>query len=218
MSLPELTIAHLLLLIILDDETGKPLVSNSDKVCFALAGATVVALQFSGRLVAVKANRFAIVDEPKRTDGLEWAVQRLGTKPRKLHQVVSKIATGYWGTSIRTALLEDLLAWGIVEKKQDRFFIVSYRTRYPLHKGTEAEAEARRALLRYVTSLDAGTAPTVLDGLLSILRYLKILDKVLGDTSVTQSLIQRRTEMVPIGSDTKKAYEEFVAANIVLIT
>ena len=71
----KLSIAHILLLLILDDESGKPLVSDATKVLFALAGAALIELQFSGRLVAVKANRFGIVDEPKRTDGLEWAAQ-----------------------------------------------------------------------------------------------------------------------------------------------
>ena len=208
----KLSIAHTLLLLILDDETGKPLVSDATKVLFALAGAALVELQFSGRLVAVKANRFGIVDEPKRTDGLEWAAQRLGTKPRKLHQIVTKIGSGAWTASIRGQLLEDLVAWGIVEKKQDRIFIIPLRTRYPLEEGTEVEAEARDALLRYATSVESETPPTPFDGLLSILRYLSLLEAVLGEALATQPRIQKRTEMVPIGPDIKKAYDEYMVA------
>ena len=185
---------HTLLPLILDDETGKPLASDAQGTV-RTAGAALVELQFSGRLVAVKANRLGIVDEPKRTDGLEWAAQRLGTKTEAPSDCDAHLAVAR-GRRDMGQLLEDLVA-GIVEKSRIGFY---HSVTYPAHLRREQRwKEARDALLRYATSVNRNTATPLMACFRSTL--FVTARSGTGEALATQPRIQKRTEMVPIGPD-----------------
>ena len=193
MTHPNLTIAHTLLLIALDDETGRSIASNKLQLDFSLCGAAIVELQFRQRMIPARANYFGIVDGPALPAPLAYAAEHLGPKPRKLHRAVGKLRNIWWNPSMRNTLIDDLVSLGVVERKKDRFLAVPYRTRYPLAEGSSDEAVLRDALIEYVRNVKTEFPPSPLDGLLSLLRYLSLLEEVLGPELAHAPQVEKRT-------------------------
>ena len=210
MTHPTLTIAHTLLLISLDDETGESLVSDPDKLRFSLCGAVLVELQFAERLIPVRAHQFGIVDGPPLSKTLEWAAEVVGPGPIELEVAISdQLAGWWWKGSMTKALLEDLVSLGVVEKKRDRLLVLFYRDRYPLESGTDEETVLRDELVAYASTVTPDSPPSRLDGLLSLLRYMKLLDQALGPELASRAIIEHRTNMVPIGKTIKRVYRKY---------
>lgn len=104
------------------------------------------------------------------------------------------------------------MSTGVVEKKSDRFLMIPYRHRYPLDQDTEVEDTLRGDLVAYASSVDMSSPPVPMDGLLSLLRFLNLLDEVLGEALASRKEVEKRTEIVPIGETVAQAYKEYLVA------
>jgi len=197
----ELGIHHEFLLCALNDMHGTWSVKGF-KASFALAGALVAEMQHRERLVAVKANTFALRSGAMSTGALGMAEGRLEGRQLSMKKTIAAVNT-YWFSGvgqIRVAALDELHRAGLVRKEQDTFLFIPWRLRYPEVDGEEEE-RIRARLRRHIATAGDGDAPGRDDLLLSILRTTKLLDGIWSEAELERlkPAIDERTRRAPIG-------------------
>ncbi len=191
---------HHLLLFDLDDATGRPRAWDPVLRDCALAGALAAELQLRERLVAVKADRFAVRQgAPPGSGALGHAESHLaGRRPLLLSRILGLLANRT--RRLRRATLDELVDAGILRMERDRLWLVPYRTRWPA-----ADRAVKRgvidALRRWIDGGSADAPPGREDLLLSLLRACKALDAVWAPDELARvrDRVERRTDMAPIG-------------------
>lgn len=154
MSLPEEVI-----LLTLDDETGRPVGRQGMAAGFALAGAVMMELALAGR-VDTDLDRLLVVDESPTGDGvLDLALARLVAEAvpdsRGALLVLSREES-----ALREALLDRLVAKGVLRRVEGRILFVLPDRRYPkAEEGGQATEEARARLRRTVLGTDSIPEP-----------------------------------------------------------
>jgi hypothetical protein len=134
------------------DDEGAP-VTDGTHLDNGLGGAVLLELALAGKVDV--ADKTVVVLDPAPTGDplIDRALERIaGDKPRKPGHWVSAFAKG-----TRDAVMDSLVAQGVVRREKDKVLLVFPRTRYPATHGVEppAETEARQRMIAAV----AGTGP-----------------------------------------------------------
>lgn len=205
------SLPHLLILLELDDVTGKSLQRDAIKRQFGLTGAVLAELMWQERLIPAEANKFVLrPGRPVVSGSLRIAEERLSeTRPRTLQKSLQHLRA----SPIRKAVLAELVEAGILEE-QSSSFLVLFRRRRWLPTETSPEQTYIEHLRQYVEQTCADTPPQREDLMLSLLRSVDLLETV-WTASELESLRDRivlRTERAPIGRQVHKAIELMRAA------
>ncbi|HEY8611605.1 MAG TPA: GPP34 family phosphoprotein [Roseomonas sp.] len=158
-----LTIPEEVLLLTLDDETGRPLGVPAQAVSLALAGAALMELALSGRLDSDPDRLFVTDATPSGDVLLDEVLARIGAEPsaRDSRWWMARIAREAPG--MRRALLDRLVARGLLHARESRRFWLLPDRRYS--KADGAASSATRARLRSV--LLEGGIPEPRDSLMT---------------------------------------------------
>lgn len=141
-----LTMPEEILLLLLDDETGRPIGLPGPAGDLALAGSILMELALAGR-IDTDQNSLTLVDpRPVGDTLLDPVLARLvaagDVRPSTLW--IQEVAEQ--GPDLRAALLERLVASGVLRPVEDRFLWVFPDRRYPKADGREESAEVRQRL------------------------------------------------------------------------
>ncbi|MGC4939185.1 GOLPH3/VPS74 family protein [Kribbella sp. DT2] len=187
-------IAEDLLLLLYDDETGKPL-TGSPGLDYALAGAVVVELTLLGKVDITtdsddgKPGRLKVLDPSPTGDALlderlALVVQLAGKKPKDVMGKLSK--------KLRDPVLRRLAERGILQAEENKVLGLFPVTRWPA-KDAQHEGEIRAALENV---LKLGTTPDERTGaLIALLSALDVVPKVVTD-AVDRKALKRRAKEI----------------------
>lgn len=207
-------IAEDLLLLLYDDQTGKP-VTGSPGLDYALAGAVLIELTLNRKLditvqgAGEKPGRLKVLDsaptgDPILDERLAYVVNKPGKKP--------KDQIGHLSKRLRDQLLTRLTDRGVLEADEGRVLGLFPVTRWPA-KDARHEAEVRAKL---ESVLKVGTAPDERTGaLIALLSALNVVPKVVTEAVDKRALKQRAKEIAEsdwAADAVKKAVSEMQAA------
>ncbi len=204
-----LLIADDLLLLLLDDETGK--LSGTSYVDVGLGGAVLVELALSGCVEVVKgpgmwaSAKVRPVPAALPADGvLREALAVVAEKERTAQDLVTRL-----GRKRRGPALERLQHAGILEQREDKLLGLFPRRRWPAVDSSH-EADVRRqigdALLRGSTP-DEHTA-----ALIALLSALQIAHKVIDRDGLPAGQVKKRAKAIAEGDWAAKAVRDAVLA------
>ncbi|ADB34356.1 conserved hypothetical protein [Kribbella flavida DSM 17836] len=204
----------LLLLLLYDDETGKPL-TGSPGLDYALAGAVVVELTLLGKVditgpgEEVKEGRLKIADasptgDPLLDARLAFLAEKAGKKPKDVMGKLSK--------KLRDEVLQRLAQRGILEADESKVLGLFPVTRWPA-KDAQHEGDLRAALGNV---LKLGTQPDERTGaLIALLSALNVVPKVITDAVDRKELKRRAKEIADsdwAASAVRRAVQDMQAA------
>lgn len=135
-----------ILLLLLDDETGRPVGLPGPAGDLALAGAILMELALANRL-DTDLDRLLLVDAAPTGDAvLDAVLAQLAAAPgeRTSRRWIQDIAKG--AAPLRAAVLDRLVAAGVLRREEDRFLWVFPERRYPKVPGRRDTAEVRARL------------------------------------------------------------------------
>ncbi|MDX6251693.1 MAG: hypothetical protein QOF10_5053 [Kribbellaceae bacterium] len=207
-------IAEDLLLLLYDDESGKPITGNPG-LDYSLAGAVLIELTLLGKVdIAgagdhVKEGRLKVLDTSSTgdvilDDRLALLAGKAGQKPKNLMGKLSK--------KLRDQVLARLAEHGILQPDKDKVLGLFPVTRWPA-KDARHEREVRAALenvLKLGTRPDERTA-----SLIALLSALNIVPKVITDAVDKKALKRRAKEIAEsdwAAEAVRKAVQEVQAA------
>jgi hypothetical protein len=207
-------IAEDLLLLLYDDESGKP-IAGSPGLDYALGGAVLIELTLMGKVdiagpgEQVKAGRLKILDTTPTGDAvlderLAILAGKPGAKPKDLMGKLSK--------KLRDQVLAKLAERGVLEAEKDKVLGLFPVTRWPA-KDARHEAEVRSGLenvLKLGTQPDERTA-----ALIALLNALNVVPKVVTD-AVDKKALKRRAKEISesdwAASAVRRAVQDMQAA------
>jgi hypothetical protein len=204
-------IAEDLLLLLYDDQTGKP-ITGSPGLDYALAGAVLIELTLQQRLDITtegKPGRLQVLDGSPTGDlildeRLSTVVNKPGKKPKDQIGPLSK--------HLRDQLLTRLAQKGVLEADQGKVLGLFPVTRWPA-KDARHEMEVRTQLESVLTQ---GLAPDQRTAaLIALLSALNVVPKVITDAVDNRALKQRAKEIADsdwAAAAVKKAVAEMQAA------
>lgn len=187
-------IAEDLLLLMYDDESGKPLTGNPG-LDYALAGAVLIELTMLGKVdvagagEAVKKDRLIVRDgtptgDPLLDARLVLLTDREGAKPKNVLDKVSK--------KLRGELLARLSEKGVLQAEKEKMLGLFPVTRWPANDATH-ELQVRAGL---ESALKLGTQPDDRTAaLIALLHALNVVPKVVAD-SVDKKALKRRAKEI----------------------
>jgi len=187
-------LAEDLLLLLYDDETGKP-IAGSPGLDYALAGAVLIELTLLRKIdVAragedVKEGRLKVLDATPTGDALlderlAFLAGKEGQKPQNLMAKLSK--------KLRDQVLARLAERGILEAEEGKVLGLFPVTRWPA-KDARHEGQVRSALENV---LKLGTQPDERIGsLIALLNALKVVPKIVTD-AVDEKALKRRAKEI----------------------
>ncbi|GAA1589065.1 hypothetical protein GCM10009742_39460 [Kribbella karoonensis] len=204
-------IAEDLLLLLYDDQTGKP-ITGAPGLDFSLAGAVLIELTLQQKLDITtegKAGRLRVLDgaptgDPILDERLSYVIDKPGKKPKDQIKPLSK--------HLRNQLLARLAQRGVLEADQGKVLGLFPVTRWPA-KDARHEMEVRTQLegvLRQGLAPDQRTA-----ALIALLSALNVVPKVITDAVDNRALKQRAKEIADsdwAAAAVKKAVAEVQAA------
>ncbi len=202
-------IAEDLLLLLLDDESGK--LSSTTSLDAGLGGAVLVELALSGCVEVVEGTglwaRAKVRPVPGALppdDVLRDSLAVVAEQERTAADLVERL-----GRKRRDPLLERLERAGILERREDKLFGLFPRRRWPALDSSR-EADVRRqigdALLRGVRPDDRTAA------LISLLSALEIAHKVVDREGLSSSQVKKRAKAIAEGDWAAKAVHDAVLA------
>jgi len=207
-------IAEDLLLLLYDDESGKP-IAGSPGLDYALAGAVLVELALIGKVDitspggATRPGRLQILDDrptgdPVLDDRLAFVAGKAGKKPKDVIGNLSK--------RLRDQLLTRLAERGVLTADHGRVLGLFPVTRWP---ATDARHETE-VRARLDSALRIGTTPDERTGaLIALLSALNVVPKVVRDAVDKRALRRRAKEIADsdwAADAVKKAVTEMQAA------
>ncbi|MEV5964110.1 GPP34 family phosphoprotein [Kribbella sp. NPDC051952] len=207
-------IAEDLLLLLYDDETGKP-ITGSPGLDYSLAGAVLIELTLLGKLDiaeqgdVVKAGRLKVLDPSPTGDAildqrLAYVVNKPGKRPKDQIGAMSK--------KLRDEVLVRLAERGVLEQDQGKVLGLFPVKRWPA-KDARHELEVRSQL---ESVLKVGTTPDQRTGaLIALLSALNVVPKVVTDAVDKRALKKRAKEIADsdwAAEAVKKAVTEMQAA------
>lgn len=141
-----LTMPEEILLLLLDDETGKPVGLPGPAGDLALAGAVLMELALAGRIDS-DLDALVVVDRAPVGEAVADAVlaQLAAARGTRTSGAwIQEIAKG--AATLRAQVLEHLVARGVLRRIEDRFLWVFPERRYPKADGRDETEEVRRRL------------------------------------------------------------------------
>jgi hypothetical protein len=204
-------IAEDLLLLLTDDESGKPVVETTE-LDLGLAGAVLIDLAELDRVEVaqpgetVKEGRLYVRDRtPTGEAVLDDILGRLEERgPKKPASLVPHLTKG-----LREALYERLAERGIVRAEEGRVLGIFPRRQWPATDSTH-EDEMRRGLHDVLV---VGREPTVHEAMLvSMLYAVEKVPKVLDDADVDKHQVRERAKAIAEGEFAGEAVRKAVEA------
>ncbi|GAB2671190.1 GOLPH3/VPS74 family protein [Kribbella swartbergensis] len=203
-----------LLLLLYDDESGKP-ITGAPGLDYALAGAVLIELTLLGKLdVAgegeeVRRGRLKVLDASPTGDAvLDERLRYVASKPGKR----PKDQIGRLSKKLREQLLARLAERGVLEADEGKVLGIFPVTRWPA-KDARHEVELRSTL---ESVLKVGTSPDERTGaLIALLSALNVVPKVVTDAVDKKALKQRAKEIAEsdwAADAVKKAVTEMQSA------
>jgi len=207
-------IAEDLLLLLYDDETGKP-ITGSPGLDYSLAGAVLIELTLLGKIDittaadGVKPGRLKVLDpRPTGDTILDERLAFITDKPGKR----PKDQIGRLSKKLRDQLLRQLAGRGVLQEDEGKVLGLFPVTRWPA-KDARHEGEVRAAL---ESALKVGTTPDQRTGaLIALLSALNVVPKVVTDAVDKKALKQRAKQLSEsdwASEAVKKAVSEMQAA------
>jgi hypothetical protein len=201
-------IAEDLLLLLLDDESGKP---QTQQLQIALGGAVLVELALGGMVEVADARSLwrsakvwpvegARPDEPVLTSA--WAV--VGEKERTAQSLVERLGKG-----LDQTLCARLTERGILERRDDKVLGLFHRTRWPARDSLHEES-VRRALTGVLVE---GHEPDPRTGaLVALLHAVDCAHKTVPHDGLSDREVKKRAKEVADGQWAAKAVKDAIAA------
>ncbi len=176
-----LTFLEEIVLLALDDKSGKFVPLPPLALDQALAGAALLDLAFRNRIDTDSTHLFLMSDQPTGDKILDPILKQIGAAPDKKD-------AKYWvgvisadGEKLREATLAKLVSRGILEKKEQKFLWVIPGRRYPMIHAQE-EREVRERILAVIVD---GEVPTPRDVVvISLASACQLLLTVFSDTEL----------------------------------
>ncbi|ABL80899.1 MULTISPECIES: GPP34 family phosphoprotein [unclassified Nocardioides] len=211
----ETLIAEDLLLLLLDDESGKLTLTSYPQA--VLGGALLVELASAGAVeveeqtgVWHSAKVRALPGAAPQDAVLRTAYDVVAAKPRTAHDLVDRLGKG-----TREALAERLGARGILERHDDRVLGLFPRTRWPAVDSSR-EQEVRRQLTAVLVQ---GVEPDERTG--ALVALLSAIDKphqVVDHEGLSAGQVRKRAKQVAKGDWAAKAVRDAITASTAAIT
>ncbi|MEQ4207155.1 GPP34 family phosphoprotein [Actinopolymorpha sp. B9G3] len=212
-------LAEDLLLLLVDDATGKP-VTDGTKLDHAIAGALLLELALQGKIdVAetreenVRKGRLVVRDhapvgEPVLDDALTFIAGKNGKKPDSV--------IGPLGKGLRARLLSGLADRGILRREEGRILGIFPTTRWPAEDSRHENALRERLHDVLVVGL---TPDDRIGALVSLLSAIDVVPKVVE--SLDRRALKRRAEEIAEGAwaadAVRRAVEAVNAATVATI-
>ena len=200
-----MNLAEELLLLALEDGSGRVSSAASASLGFGLAGAVLMELTLRERL-GMTEGRIVVVDPSPTGDGvLDPALQeiRSSRKPRSAQHWVSKLG----GQSPKDRVTDQLLERGVLKRQDDRILWIIPYTRY-LAEDSSPELELRTHLRGIVLN---GRAPDARSAaLLSLVKSCNLVEEVFGHAD--RKRLRARLDEISEEERIDSAVSESVAA------
>ena len=201
-------IAEDLLLLLLDDESGKP---QTQSLQIALGGAVLVELAVAGMVEVVESGSLWRSAKVHPVEGarpgdplLQSAWETVRSKERSAETLVEKLGKGLADT-----LCERLVERGLLERREEKVLGQFPRTRWPA-KDTSYEDGLRRELT--VVLVDGGRPDARTGALVSLLYALDRAHKTVPHQGVSDREVKRRAKEVADGQWAAKAVKDAIVA------
>ncbi len=201
-------IAEDLLLLLLDDETGK--IAASDRLTAALGGALLLELALAERVeVGERTSRWSsakiLVAGPPLGDlMLDEALSMTADKPRSAQDLVTRLGTG-----AKERLLERLADRGILQRHQDLVLGIFPRTTWP---AVDSQHEASVRTLLEGALLEGLTPDARTSALIALLSATDQAHKVVERADVPVGQVKARAKEIADGAWAAKAVKDAVDA------
>lgn len=207
-------IAEDLLLLLLDDETGK--IAASDRLTPALGGALLLDLALAERVeVGEKSSRWhpakvEVIGTPTGEPMLDQALSLAAEKPRTAQDLVSRLGKG-----AKEQLIEQLSSRGMIERRDDKVLGIFPRTTWP---AADSSHEASvRALLQ--GALVQGLTPdTRTSALIALLSAIDRAHKMVHPGDMSSKQVKARATSIAEGAWAAKAVKDAVVAAQAAVT
>jgi hypothetical protein len=208
MALSPYLVAEDLLLLLLDEESGK--VRASDSAEAALGGAVLAELAILGAVTVEertsrwKAPKVAVTGPVPQDRVLADAVELVAGKERSAQDLVPRLGKGLVQT------LGDRMAdRGILERRQSRLLGMLPRTRWPAADSSH-EAEVRQSL---ASVLVQGTTPDARTGaLVAVLSAIDRAHKVVDHDGLSRREVKKRAKEIAEGAWAAKGVQDAIKA------
>jgi hypothetical protein len=149
-----LTMPEEIMLLLLDDETGKPVGLPGPAGDLALAGAALMELALAGR-IDTDLDVLVVTDHrPVGDPLLDGVLARLAAAeaPRASRWWIAEVAKG--AAALRASVTKRLVSGGVLRRVEDRFLWVFPERRYPKTEGRGETAEVRARLRGVILDRD----------------------------------------------------------------
>jgi hypothetical protein len=201
-------IAEDLLLLLLDDESGKP---QTQQLQIALGGAVLVELAVEGMVEVVESESLWRSAKVHPVEGarpgdplLQTAWETVRDKERSAQNLVEKLGKG-----LNETLCARLTDRGILERHDDKVLGLFPRTRWPA-RDTSHEEALRRALT--VVLVDGGTPDPRTGALVALLHAVDRAHKTVPHPGIGDREVKKRAKEVADGQWAAKAVRDAIAA------
>ncbi|MCB9673973.1 MAG: GPP34 family phosphoprotein [Alphaproteobacteria bacterium] len=195
--MPELTVPHALVLLELDDRTGRSRITGFSPT-YALAAAFVAELEIQERLAYPRASHVVVRAGQAGSALLQQAEALLPAGPVRIDQAIGHVAAG--DRALRQAVLDDLERWGAIRTDVTRVLAIPIAWRWPTVDGSiEADLVAR--LRQHVETAPVELPGTREDAILSLARAAGLLTAIWAEDALpaVRERLERRTRLSPIG-------------------
>ena len=207
-------IAEDLLLLLLDEESGK--VAASDHTEVALGGALLAELAILGavtvdeRTSRFRSPRVRVIGSVPDDRVLADAMALVGEKGRTAQDLVAKLVKG-----LVKNLADRMVDRGILERRESRLLGMLPRTRWPSADSTH-EAEVKRSL---TSVLVQGTTPDARTGaLVAVLSAIDRTHKVVDHEGMSRRDLKKRAKVVSEGLWAATAVRDALQATNAAVT
>jgi hypothetical protein len=208
-------IAEDLLLLLLDDESGK--LTNASYLDTAVGGALLLELALTGTVEVVKgsgmwarARVVATDSQPPTDETLAAALATVSEKGRTAQDLVDRL-----GKRRRAELLARLEERGILRREEDKVLGLFPRTRWPAVDSSH-EHDVRRQLGDAVVRGATPTERTA--GLVALLSAMGVAHRVLDREGLSPGEVRKRAKTIADGDWAAKAVKDSIAAAQAAIT
>ncbi|MGB0522063.1 MAG: GOLPH3/VPS74 family protein [Flammeovirgaceae bacterium] len=213
----KLNLPEALLLIALDDHSGKFITENI-RLSYSLGGAILLELSKNNR-IEIADDRVKLVNStPMRNELLNQALESIKAvnQAKKVDHWIMRF--GNKAAKIRKTIIQDLVERGVLEKREEKFLWVFTNHKYPT-QNPDAENAVRKRLKAVVLQQQPAEEIDIL--LLSLLKVCKLTKEVFGEAAKDSHVQERIIQLIEkeeIGKGIRQAVQNIETAITVTTT